>query len=49
MDANSMFLLGFATAQLSLSLGCLILVAIDAVKDAVVKRRSKLYNKTKHK
>ena len=44
MDANSI-LLGFAIAQLSIMLGCLIVVLIDAVKDAAAKHRSKLYNK----
>lgn len=45
MDANAMFLMGFVTAQLSLMLGCLIVVAIDAIKDAVANRKSRLYNK----
>lgn len=44
MDGNSI-LLGFALAQLSLMLGCLIVVLVDSIKDAVAKRRSKLYNK----
>ena len=44
MDANSI-LLGFAIAQLSMMLGCLIVVLVDAVKDAVAEHKSKLYNK----
>lgn len=44
MDANSI-LLGFSIAQLSMLLGCLIVVLVDAVKDAVAKHKSKLYNK----
>lgn len=45
MGANAMFLMGFVTAQLSLMLGCLIVVAIDAIKDSVANRKSRLYNK----